>query len=104
LKRKKWKVDPKSVQGMLRHREIRTTVTTCTQDDREEEQSAQGAFLSLVGLGCRPARFAPHEKRRRIENRDCEGSFYRPRRSGLQHRLRHALAVPRVRAGLPIES
>jgi integrase len=47
----KGKVDPKTVQGMLRHSDIRTTMNLYTQDDREEKQAAQGAFLSAVGLG-----------------------------------------------------
>jgi hypothetical protein len=51
----KGKVDPKTVQGMLRHSDIRTTMNLYTQDDRDEKQAAQGAFLSAVGLevvGC----------------------------------------------------
>ena len=47
----KGKVDPKTVQGMLRHSDIRTTMNLYTQDDRDEKQAAQGAFLSAVGLG-----------------------------------------------------
>ena len=49
----KGKVDPKTVQGMLRHSDIRTTMNLYTQDDRDEKQAAQGAFLSAVGLGSR---------------------------------------------------
>jgi integrase len=49
----KGKVEPKTVQGMLRHRDIRTTMNLYTQDDRDEKQAAQGAFLSAVGLGSR---------------------------------------------------
>jgi integrase len=49
----KGKVDPKTVQGMLRHSDIRTTMNLYTQDDRDEKQAAQGAFLSAVGLGGR---------------------------------------------------
>ena len=41
----KGKVDPKTVQGMLRHSDIRTTMNLYTQDDRDEKQAAQGAFL-----------------------------------------------------------
>ena len=37
----KGKVDPKTVQGMLRHSDIRTTVNLYTQDDRDEKQAAQ---------------------------------------------------------------
>ena len=49
----KGKVDPKTVQGMLRHSDIRTTMNLYTQDDRDEKQAAQGAFLSAIGLGSR---------------------------------------------------
>jgi integrase len=49
----KGKVDPKTVQGMLRHSDIRTTMNLYTQDDRDEKQAAQGAFLTAVGLGSR---------------------------------------------------
>jgi integrase len=49
----KGKVDPKTVQGMLRHADIRTTMNLYTQDDRDEKQAAQGAFLDAVGLGSR---------------------------------------------------
>jgi len=49
----KGKVEPKTVQGMLRHSDIRTTMNLYTQDDRDEKQAAQGAFLRAVGLGSR---------------------------------------------------
>jgi integrase len=49
----KGKVDPKTVQGMLRHSDICTTMNLYTQDDRDEKQAAQGVFLSAVGLGGR---------------------------------------------------
>ena len=49
----KGKVDPKTVQGILRHSDIRTTMNLYTQDDRDEKQAAQGAFLDAVGLGSR---------------------------------------------------
>jgi integrase len=49
----KGKIDPKTVQGILRHSDIRTTMNLYTQDDRDEKQAAQGAFLSAVGLGSR---------------------------------------------------
>jgi integrase len=49
----KGKVDPKTVQGMLRHSDIRTTMNLYTQNDHDEKQAAQGAFLSAVGLGSR---------------------------------------------------
>ena len=49
----KGKIDPKTVQGMLRHSDIRTTMNLYTQDDRDEKQAAQGAFLNAAGLGRR---------------------------------------------------
>jgi integrase len=45
------KVAPKTVQGILRHSDIRTTMNLYTQDDSDEKQAAQGAFLCAVGLG-----------------------------------------------------
>jgi integrase len=47
----KAKVEPKTVQGMLRHANVRTTLGIYTQDDQDEKQTAQGVFLSAVGLG-----------------------------------------------------
>jgi integrase len=47
------KVAPKTVQGMLRHANVKTTLNLYTQDDRDEKQAAQGAYLSAVGLGSR---------------------------------------------------
>ena len=44
------KVQPKTVQGMLRHSKIQTTLDLCTQTDRDEERAAQGQFLSAVGV------------------------------------------------------
>ncbi|MGO9302458.1 MAG: tyrosine-type recombinase/integrase [Candidatus Korobacteraceae bacterium] len=49
----KAKVEPKTVQGILRHARIQTTLDLYTQDDRDEKQAAQGAYLSAVGLGSR---------------------------------------------------
>ena len=49
----KAKVEPKTVQGILRHSKIQTTLDLYTQDDSDEKQAAQGAFLSAVGLGSR---------------------------------------------------
>ncbi len=45
------KVAPKTVQGMLRHANVKTTLGLYMQDDQDEKQIAQGAFLSAVGLG-----------------------------------------------------
>lgn len=47
------KVAPKTVQGILRHANVKTTLGLYTQDDSDEMQAAQGAFLSAVGLGSR---------------------------------------------------
>ena len=46
----KGKVDPKTVQGLLRHSKIQTTLDLYTQEDSEETRAAQGAYLSAVGL------------------------------------------------------
>jgi integrase len=45
LAREQREVDPKTVQGMLRHSDIRTTMNLYMQDDPDEKQAAQGAFL-----------------------------------------------------------
>jgi integrase len=45
------KVQPKTVQGILRHADIKTTLGLYTQDDSDEKQAAQGAFLDAMGLG-----------------------------------------------------
>jgi hypothetical protein len=47
------KVAPKTVQGILRHANVKTTLGLYTEDDSGEMQAAQGAFLSAVGLGSR---------------------------------------------------
>jgi integrase len=49
----KAKVEPKTVQGILRHARIQTTLDLYTQDDSDEKQAAQGAYLSAVGLASR---------------------------------------------------
>ncbi|HEX2329926.1 MAG TPA: tyrosine-type recombinase/integrase, partial [Candidatus Angelobacter sp.] len=46
----KAKVEPKTVQGILRHSKIQTTLDLYTQDDADEARAAQGAFLAAVGL------------------------------------------------------
>jgi len=45
----KAKVEPKTVQGILRHSKIQTTLDL-TQEDADEARAAQGAFLAAVGL------------------------------------------------------
>jgi integrase len=46
----KAKVEPKTVQGILRHSKIQTTLDLYTQDDADEARAAQGAFLAAIGL------------------------------------------------------
>lgn len=46
----KAKVEPKTVQGILRHSRIQTTLDLYTQEDCDEARAAQGEFLKAVGL------------------------------------------------------
>ena len=46
----KGKVDPKTVQAILRHSRIQTTLDLYTQGDGDETRAAQGAFLKELGL------------------------------------------------------
>jgi integrase len=46
----KAKVEPKTVQGILRHAKIQTTLDLYTQEDADETRAAQGAFLAAVGF------------------------------------------------------
>lgn len=46
----KAKVEPKTVQGILRHSKIQTTLDLYTQEDSDEARAAQGAFLAAVGF------------------------------------------------------
>lgn len=46
----KAKVEPKTVQGILRHSKIQTTLDLYTQEDSDETRTAQGAFLKAVGI------------------------------------------------------
>jgi integrase len=54
----KGKVEPKTVQSILRHSRIQTTLDLYTQSDGDETRAAQGAFLKELalpencGLGC----------------------------------------------------
>jgi integrase len=41
----KGKVEPKTVQGILRHSRIQTTLDLYTQQDSEQVRAAQGQFL-----------------------------------------------------------
>lgn len=46
----KTKVQPKTVQGILRHSRIQTTLDLYTQEDSDEARGAQGEFLKAVGV------------------------------------------------------
>jgi integrase len=44
------KVGPKTVQGLLRHSRIQTTLDLYTQSDADETRAAQGQFLTALGM------------------------------------------------------
>ena len=46
----KGKVEPKTVQSLLRHSRIHTTLDLYTQGDGDETRAAQGAFLREMGV------------------------------------------------------
>jgi hypothetical protein len=46
----KRKVEPKTVQGILRHPRIQTTLDLYTQDDSGETRAAQGEYLTALGV------------------------------------------------------
>jgi integrase len=46
----KAKVEPKTVQGILRHSRIQTTLDLYTQQDQDETRAAQGQFLKALGM------------------------------------------------------
>jgi len=46
----KAKVEPKTVQGILRHAKIQTTLDLYTQEDGDETRAAQGEFLAALGM------------------------------------------------------
>lgn len=46
----KAKVEPKTVQSILRHSRIQTTLDLYTQEDSDEARGAQGKFLKAVGI------------------------------------------------------
>jgi len=46
----KAKVEPKTVQSILRHSRIQTTLDLYTQGDSDESRAAQGAFLKELGM------------------------------------------------------
>ena len=47
----KAKVEPKIVQGILRHSSIQTTIDLYTQHDSDETRAAQGEYLMALGMG-----------------------------------------------------
>ena len=47
----KLKVDPKTVQGMLRHKDFGTTMELYAQSDMESMREAQGRFLEQLMEG-----------------------------------------------------
>jgi len=44
----KLKCDPKTVQGILRHEDVRTTMQLYAQSDQESKLAAQGKFLEML--------------------------------------------------------
>ena len=44
------KVQAKTVQGILRHSRIQTTLDLYTQEDDEGTRAAQGRFLKAIGM------------------------------------------------------
>ena len=46
----KTKIEPKTVQGILRHSRIQTTLDLYTQEDSDETRAAQGEFLMALGV------------------------------------------------------
>lgn len=46
----KAKIEPKTVQGILRHSRIQTTLDLYTQEDSDETRAAQGRFLTAMGF------------------------------------------------------
>lgn len=46
----KAKVEPKTVQGLLRHSRVQTTLDLYTQEDSDEARAAQGAYLKALGM------------------------------------------------------
>lgn len=46
----KAKIEPKTVQGILRHSRIQTTLDLYTQEDSDEARAAQGQFLQALGM------------------------------------------------------
>jgi integrase len=51
----KAKVEPKTVQSILRHAKIQTTLDLYTQDDGDETRTAQGEYLTALGVATQMA-------------------------------------------------
>jgi integrase len=47
----KAKIEPKTVQGILRHAKVQTTLDLYTQEDSDETLAAQGEYLAALGVG-----------------------------------------------------
>lgn len=50
LVNKKAKIEPKTVQGILRHTKVQTTLDLYTQEDSDETRAAQGEYLMALGV------------------------------------------------------
>ena len=46
----KAKIEPKTVQGILRHAKIQTTLDLYTQQESDETRAAQGEYLMALGV------------------------------------------------------
>ena len=46
----KAKIEAKTVQGILRHAKIQTTLDLYTQEDSDETRAAQGEYLMVLGV------------------------------------------------------
>ena len=46
----KAEIEPKTVQGILRHSKIQTTLDLYTQEDGDETRAAQGEYLIALGV------------------------------------------------------
>jgi len=47
----KAKVEPKTVQGILPHAKVQTTLDLYAREDGEETRAAQGEYLTALGVG-----------------------------------------------------
>jgi integrase len=46
----KAKIEPKTVQGLLRHAKVQTTLDLYTQEDGDETRAAQREYLMALGV------------------------------------------------------